>query len=141
MAVSVFCFGSWSGGPSITTNPKDAGVFLSISSEGWTIRADERAKLKRAIRPVTMEQGCSEGTCISYSRKCDSAEHPTQCDYLVEVAGSLHTVSLKADDEAHARIAMDNFAIMPAEVVSRPGQTLPSNVVLAEFSKEAAAQP
>lgn len=138
MSIGVFCFGSWAGGPAIATNPKDTSAFLSISAKGWTIRADEKAKLKAATKPAAMTEACADAKCISYARTCDSAEHPTRCEYLVEVGGVLHTVSLNADNEDSARIAMANFAVLTAVMVSAPGATLPPNLALTELNKETA---
>jgi hypothetical protein len=137
MVFSVICFGSLSNGEPLGTAQRDSAVAITVTGKDWSVKLDEKARLRKLARPTAMEQACKDDACIAYSRKCDSADHPTQCEYVLEIAGTLHVLSLKASDESRAKVAMDMVGVLTREMVPAPGEKMPPALALSELNKEA----
>ena len=134
IGIGMFCFAL---PEQLNIGPADISALRQVSGTGWTVYVDEKAKLRKAEKPAAPSQACNGDNCITYWRRCDDPAAPKQCVYFVEVGGEIHSLTLIADTEEHARTAIGAAAVYTKLPEPGPGRTMPPNIPISELNQEA----
>lgn len=135
IGVTMFCFAL---PEQLKMGPADIPALYQVAGTGWKFYVDEKSKLRRPAKPATLSQACNGTDCVSYWRKCDDAAHPKNCVWYVAAGEDLHSLTLIADDETKAGIAIAAVGVY-ARLPSGPlGQKLPPIIPLTDLKDEAA---
>jgi hypothetical protein len=69
------------------------GAAGSVEVPGWRANIELRGDVLQRVNSTKLDRACAGGECIGYWRKCDNAQQPTDCRYVLEWGTSIFLTS------------------------------------------------